>query len=444
MRIGGILAVMLGASALTFAAPLQESNVDEVVPEAPEVDLMQPLLEFQELVQLEEEDTATASTCVDTDKQCQGWAYHGDCASNKAYMAKHCAKSCGCDGALCVDIYHSAQCARWATKGQCTSNPGFMRASCKKACNACSATKVSKAAVTKVVHAPTTVPATGANTASVTYHNIVSSNSSNPLAPVLRKETYTKYVPVTKEVTQYRNVTHNKVVPEYSTKVITNQVPETTTVVHHIPVNYTDKTVYRSHEEPVIKYKDEKTWTPVVTQKQVIKRVPYVAYKNVKTTVPVVTRKEVTRRVPYVAYKNVSTSRTERIPVTTITSKVTKMVPHTQKQRVVRYRDIKTEHTVEEQVPQTAEKKIVYSRVVVDKTATAERAIKVAQRQSQTVKSRVVNSGLTKWRVNGAGKVVSVGKSHVVGSSAVAGGAAVVANSTANSTVPFELEFVDN
>merc|ERR1712227_656495 len=80
---------------------------------------------------------------------------------------------------------------------------------------------------------------------------------------------------------------------------------------------------------------------------------------------------------------------------------------------VVRYKTVDTQHLVKQQIPETAQRKEVYTRYVVDRKATAERYMKVAQRQSGQT-SRIVSTGMTSWRKEGPGRVVEVGTPHVV------------------------------
>jgi hypothetical protein len=445
----------------------------------------------------------TKTGCFNTEAtyECRGWAATGQCKSNAAYMKKHCAKACGFCGSFkegdmskframelrCENVHSDTDCETWSKDGQCTSNEGFMTIMCKKSCGLCGTVKLGKPAVAPVEH--------------YVYGGLVNSTTESAVAPVMRKQTYTKYVPVTRTTVKYHTVAEDHQVP-VTRKVVTHtEVPEEETRVVHIPINYTERTVYHTRYTPELHYKDKVTYEPIHYKKvehipepeikyvtrarnvptlkyvtktksipvvsvktvtrniTVMEKVPIITYqmKPVQKTisfkesvvsyvdknysVPVlgsktITRKvpvelnrtltrvvdkivkkpvyrAVTQRIPIVTYKNVTTAHVIKTAHATKVEHYTRMVPETQTHDVVRYKRVRTQHTVKQQIPETAQRKEVYTRYVVDEKATAERAVKVAQRQAKQT-SQVVSSGMTKWHTAGAGRVVQVGTPRVV------------------------------
>ncbi len=75
---------------------------------------------------------------VDKQLECSSWAERGECASNPAYMLKHCAASCA--GADTNKAKHDSQmlreCEGYARQGECSRNPAFMLSSCRTQCEA--------------------------------------------------------------------------------------------------------------------------------------------------------------------------------------------------------------------------------------------------------------------------------------------------------------------
>jgi len=454
----------------------------------------------------------TKTSCFNTGAtyECRGWAATGQCKNNAAYMKKHCAKACGFCGSFkegdmskframelrCENVHSVTDCETWAKDGQCTSNEGFMKIMCKKACGLCGAVKTVKTVVkpaAKIVYQPAAEH--------YVYGGLVNSSTASTVAPVMRKQTYTKYVPVTRTTVKYHTVATNRQVPVTKKVVTHTEVPEEETRVVHIPINYTERTVYHTHYTPQLHYQDKVTYEPIHYKKvehipepeikyvtrartvptlkydtktkmipvvsvktvtrniTVMEKVPVITYqmkpvqktisfkesvvsyvhknysvpvlgsKTITSKVPVELNKTltkvvekivkkpvyraVTERIPIVTYKNVTTAHVVRTAHATKVEHYTRMVPQTETHNIVRYKNVRTQHTVKQQIPETAQRKEVYTRYVVDEKATAERAVKVAQRQA-TQTSKVVSSGMTTWHKAGAGRVVQVGDPHVV------------------------------
>ena len=106
---------------------------------------------------LERDDAMLTITprCVDASSDCEYWARSGDCETNRRFMVRDCARSCGActpppppprtgkRGAApppplpssCKDAHDG--CAAWVEAGECLASRAFMRLHCARSCAAC-------------------------------------------------------------------------------------------------------------------------------------------------------------------------------------------------------------------------------------------------------------------------------------------------------------------
>jgi len=63
--------------------------------------------------------------CVDSKKECAGFAALGECDANPLYMNIHCPVSCGTCKSACKDA--SGDCPSWSRDGGCVDNPNYMK-----------------------------------------------------------------------------------------------------------------------------------------------------------------------------------------------------------------------------------------------------------------------------------------------------------------------------
>ena len=86
-------------------------------------------------------EQAEATSYHASEAECNGWAAHGECERNKAWMLKACTAACYriASGLPVAESppkasVSAASCERWAGVGECERNPTWMQQECAAAC----------------------------------------------------------------------------------------------------------------------------------------------------------------------------------------------------------------------------------------------------------------------------------------------------------------------